>query len=65
MLYAIIENGKVTNTVVWDGEGDLFIGENAVKAPDGVGIGWTYDGENFLPIEYNENETGNAANLLI
>nr|WP_314522359.1 hypothetical protein [uncultured Lelliottia sp.] len=56
MRYAIVDNGKVINTVIWDGEGDLFDGEDVIEAPEGVGIGWTYNGDDFIPIEYNQDE---------
>ncbi|VFS43914.1 phage tail fiber assembly protein [Enterobacter cancerogenus] len=41
--YALIKDGQVMNTVLWDGEGDIFEGYETVKI-DGlsVGIGWTY-----------------------
>ncbi|MEG6235425.1 tail fiber assembly protein [Enterobacter hormaechei] len=46
--YALIKDGLVVNTVVWDGEGDIFEGYETVKINGlGVGIGWTYDGKKF------------------
>ncbi|MCM7147897.1 tail fiber assembly protein [Enterobacter kobei] len=46
--YALIKDGQVVNTVVWDGEGDIFEGYETVKIDGlGVGIGWTYDGKKF------------------
>jgi hypothetical protein len=51
MNYAIIGNGTVANTVVWDGQSAWQPPEGAtvVLIPDGayVGIGSTYDGTNF------------------
>ncbi|KVK18927.1 phage tail protein [Enterobacter hormaechei subsp. steigerwaltii] len=52
-IYAVIKDGIVVNTVVWDGVGDLF---DAFKTKniDGLnaGIGWTYDGKEFAaPVE--------------
>ncbi|HHD7198034.1 TPA: tail fiber assembly protein [Enterobacter kobei] len=46
--YALIKDGQVMNTVLWDGEGDIFEGYETVKIDGlGVGIGWTYDGKKF------------------
>ena len=46
--YALIKDEQVVNTVVWDGEGDIFEGYETVKIDGfGVGIGWTYDGKKF------------------
>lgn len=46
--YALIKDGLVVNTVVWDGEGDIFECYETVKINGlGVGIGWTYDGKKF------------------
>ena len=42
MQYAILTNGRVTNVIVADPEVAATIG--AVECPEGVGIGWTYDG---------------------
>jgi hypothetical protein len=46
MNYAIIENGIVSNIVVWDGQAPWNppVGANAVQIPDGayIGIGSTY-----------------------
>lgn len=53
MNYAIIENGVVVNTVVWDGSTDWTAptGAQVVPIPVGadVGIGSTYDGSTFTP----------------
>ncbi|WP_291783807.1 tail fiber assembly protein [Luteibacter sp.] len=45
--YAIITDGKIVNTVIWDGNTDTWSPDNgaqAVAIPDGVAvdIGWTY-----------------------
>jgi hypothetical protein len=40
--YAIIENGKVTNAVVWDGVTPWEGSENAVEITGTAGIGWDY-----------------------
>ena len=52
MLYAIIIEGKVVNTVIWDGDDNLFADFNVVKATEGVSIGYEYDGTNYTPITY-------------
>ncbi|WP_270220975.1 hypothetical protein [Kosakonia cowanii] len=46
--YAVVENGVVINTVVWDGETKWQpeTGE-AVLAPEVINIGWLYDGKTF------------------
>lgn len=47
-IYALIKNGLVENTVLWDGDGDIFEGYETINI-DGldVGIGWTFDGSKF------------------
>ena len=50
--YAIIENGLVTNTVVWDGDTDTWLppeGSAAVEVEEGacVCIGYLFDGASF------------------
>ncbi|EML8459285.1 hypothetical protein [Escherichia coli] len=48
-IYAVVQNGVVTNLVVWDGKSE-FKPEKAdiVKCVGDVGIGWLYDGEQFI-----------------
>ena len=47
--YAIIENNIVVNKVLADAE---FAQEQGwVALPEGVDIGWTYDGKNATPPE--------------
>lgn len=51
--YALIENGAVTNVVVWDGNTAAWApaeGVQAVEIADGqtVGIGYSYDGSTFV-----------------
>ncbi|KKB61556.1 hypothetical protein WM40_22740 [Robbsia andropogonis] len=50
--YAIIEEGVVTNVILWDGQGDLFPGMTVVLLPDDspVSPGWTTpdDGKTFV-----------------
>ncbi|MCK7100741.1 tail fiber assembly protein [Enterobacter kobei] len=52
-IYALIKDGIVVNTVVWDGVGNIFEGYETVNIDGlGVGIGWTYDGKKFdAPVE--------------
>lgn len=47
-VYALIKDGSVVNTVVWDGDGDIFGDFIAINIDEiGAGIGWTYDGTEF------------------
>jgi len=49
--YALVQDNKVINTVVWDGEENVNFGDDlsVVLIPDGapVSIGYEYDGEKF------------------
>lgn len=47
MRYAIIENGKVANIVVADAE--YAQKQGWVECPDGVDIGWSFDGDSVIP----------------
>lgn len=50
--YAIVQNGVVTNVVIWDGEAECAaIPADAIKLDDGslVSPGYTYDGVTFTP----------------
>lgn len=53
MIYAIVENGIVVNTIVWDGQSEWTPppGSTVVLIPDGayVGIGSTYSNGQFGP----------------
>lgn len=54
MNYAIVADGTVVNTVVWDGDLATWQppdGSVAVLLPDNlpVGTGWSYDGTTFAP----------------
>lgn len=49
-LYAIVESGQVTNVVIWDGVSKWDGSNGAMLVPAGisVGIGWAYDGTDFV-----------------
>lgn len=49
--WALIQNGKVVDSVVWDGESYFEGSEYLVKLPEGFGscIGWDYQNETFYP----------------
>lgn len=58
--YALInDSGEVINTVIWDGEGDIF-GKTLVVSLDDeeAGIGWTYKNGKFTPPDYDGNLSG-------
>jgi hypothetical protein len=48
--YLILKDNEVINAIVWDGESDWSApeGTTAILAPDGVGIGWTKSGSNWI-----------------
>lgn len=49
--YAVVENGVVTNIIIWDGVGGWSPDSGkAVKVKKECGIGWGYDGKSFTPI---------------
>ena len=53
----IIETGLIINAIVWDGEEPYSPGDGIALVPVGdsnAWIGWTYDGENFIPPEEPE-----------
>ena len=45
--YAVIQEGKVVNVVIWDGESDWSDSANAVEITDSAGIGWDYANGKF------------------
>lgn len=50
-IYALVKDGIVENTVIWDGEGNLFPDYQVVELNENenAGPGWTYDGTKFYP----------------
>lgn len=51
---AVINDGKVSNIILWDGSSSDFFKEvdgEIIEIPEGVkiSIDWGYDGENFSP----------------
>jgi hypothetical protein len=49
--YAILENGVVSNVVLWDGKTEWGGAEQAVLCPDEVNIGDRYEDGQFIPAE--------------
>ncbi|MCR3710658.1 tail fiber assembly protein [Citrobacter freundii] len=52
--FAVINDGKVSNIILWDGNNSDFFKEingKIIEVPEGVetNIGWEYDGETFTP----------------
>lgn len=50
--WAMVLNGIVENICLWDGNATTWQPPEIytmVVAPDGVGIGWSWDGTNFSP----------------
>jgi hypothetical protein len=44
--YALIEDAKVVNVIVWDGESELPFANKLIQLTDNAGIDWDYiDGE--------------------
>jgi hypothetical protein len=46
MKYAVIENGKVINIVI--SEPDFAANQGWIECSEKGGIGWDYDGTNFI-----------------
>jgi hypothetical protein len=49
--YAIIRNGVVENVHLWDGDLSKWQppeGTISIPAPDDIGIGWSWEGENWI-----------------
>ena len=52
--YALVQANTVVNVIVWDGETEWTPpdGTEAIHAPEGAAIGWTYNGTAFeRPLE--------------
>ena len=50
--YAVVENGIVTNLVLWNGQDNWSApsGSEVVSVDaDDISIGWLYDGKTFSP----------------
>lgn len=61
-IYAIVTDGKVVNTIQWDGaseynpdSGDLVVIPEEVNA----GVGWLYVNDSFIPPDGFISEGGN------
>lgn len=67
MKYAIIKNGKVSNVVV--AEPEYAAQKGWVECPEGVGIGWAFDGAKAIPplrdFEYEWNMVRSKRNQLL
>lgn len=51
-IYAVVKDGVVTNLAIWDGESNWEPETGtAVKVEGPCGIGWGYDGKNFVATE--------------
>lgn len=56
--YAVVENGVVTNIIIWDGGGEWSPDSGkAVKVKRECGIGWIYDGKSFTPPALGEKDS--------
>ena len=49
-IYAHINDGKIVNVSIWDGEAPYSPDEELVEIPDGsnAGIGWDYNDGQFV-----------------
>lgn len=47
--YAVVNEGLVVNIIIWDGKGDLEVDGELVEVVRQGGIGWTYNGSEFIP----------------
>lgn len=46
--YAVIENKKVVNVILWDGESQIDSSEDLVELTNNAGIGWDYIDGTFI-----------------
>jgi hypothetical protein len=54
---AIIKNGVVTNSILWDDENDFIADEGYLAIySELAGLGWVYDGTDFIQPEIIEEE---------
>lgn len=64
---AVVNNGKVSNIILWDGSSSDFFKEvdgEIIEIPEGVKIsmGWGYDGEKFSPTSTPEIDKAQLIN---
>lgn len=45
--YAVILEGVVVNVILWEGDTPIQVNGQLLEAPDHVGPGWLYDGEQW------------------
>lgn len=45
--YAVIENNKVVNVIIWDGESELSYSNKLVELTGNAGIDWDYKDGKF------------------
>ena len=59
--YAMIRDGVVENVSLWDGDLNKWTppeGIDCIPAPDEIGIGWSWDGQNWIePVIPEQTET--------
>ena len=54
--FAIIQDSKVVQVVIWDGKSTWDHEGEAVELKPPAGIGWDYDGKNFTDNRPDEEE---------
>jgi hypothetical protein len=59
MIFAVIKNNLVINTIVADQDFVDKVYPDAVKCNNSVGIGWIWDGTNFIVPAPNIKEIPN------
>jgi hypothetical protein len=40
--YALIENEKVVNVILWDGQSEIYNSDDLIEVTNNAGIGWDY-----------------------
>lgn len=62
MVWLLIKDGFVINSILWEGPDiepmDFGEGVTYIEAPDGVGIGWSYNGKKFAAPPLPEKSLG-------